>query len=173
LGLVGFSWGIGGVLAMLLFAVYRLAPMAIELSALTLSSLQWIALLFSIGYMAYAEGYRGFHLSFAPRLIVRARYLKTHVSPLTTVLAPLFCMGFIHATRERMILSISLTLMIVCFVFAVRMLPQPWRGIVDAGVVTGLLLGVGSIFYYFVQSLVRPDLLKAPSDVPGITSIES
>jgi len=82
-------------------------------------------------------------------------------------------MGFIHATRERMILSISLTLMIVCFVFAVRMLPQPWRGIVDAGVVTGLLLGVGSIFYYFVQSLVRPDLLKAPSDVPGITSIES
>jgi hypothetical protein len=172
LGLLGFGWGVGGVLAMLLFAIYRLAPMAMELSALALTSMHWAALLFSVGYMAYAEGYKGFHLSFAPRLIVRARYLSRHASPVTMILAPLFCMGFIHATRKRMILSISLTLMIVFFIVVVRMLPQPWRGIVDAGVVTGLLLGVMSILYHLMQSMVRPDLLTISPDVPGVTSIE-
>ena len=172
LGLLGFGWGIGGVLLMLLFAVYRLTPMAMELSALSLTSLHWFALLFSVVYMAYAEGYKGFHKSFAPRVVVRARYLKKHASPGKAVLAPLFCMGFIYATRKRMILSLSLTLMIICFVVIVRMLPQPWRGIVDAGVVTGLMFGVTSILYYLIQSFVRPELLTISPDVPGVTSIE-
>lgn len=172
MGLLGFGWGVGGVLLMLLFAIYRLAPMAMELSDLTLSALQWLALLFSISYMAYAEGYKGFHKSFAPRVVVRARYLQKHATLAKVVLAPLFCMGFIHATRKRMILSISLTLMIIFFVVVVRMLPQPWRGIVDAGVVTGLLFGVTSIIYYLIQSFVKPELLTISPDVPGVTTIE-
>lgn len=160
------------MLLMLLFAIYRLTPMAMELSSLPLTSLHWFALLLSIVYMAYAEGYKGFHKGFAPRVVVRARYLKKHASPGKAVLAPLFCMGFIYATRKRMILSISLSLMIICFVVVVRMLPQPWRGIVDAGVVTGLIFGVTSIIYYLVQSFFRPDLLTVSSDVPGVTSNE-
>ena len=172
MGLLGFTWGVGGVQLMLLFAIYRLSPMAMELSELPLNSLHWLALLFSIGYMAYAEGYKGFHKSFAPRVVVRARYLKKHASPVKTILAPLFCMGFIHATRKRMILSISLTLMIIFFIVVVRMLPQPWRGIVDAGVVAGLLFGMTSIFYFLIQSFVRPELLTISPDVPGVTSIE-
>lgn len=157
---------------MLLFAIYRLAPMAMELSAWSLTTLQWLALLFSVGYMAYAEGYKGFHKAFAPRVVVRARYLLKYASPAKAALAPLFCMGYIYATRKRMILSISLTLMIICFVIVVRMLPQPWRGIVDAGVVTGLMLGVSSIVYYLVQSFTKPELLTVSPDVPGVTSIE-
>ena len=160
------------MLLMLLFAIYRLTPMAMELSRLPLTSLHWFALLISIGYMAYAEGYKGFHKSFAPRVVVRARYLKKHASPGKAALAPLFCMGFIFATRKRMILSISLTLMIIFFIVIVRLLPQPWRGIVDAGVVTGLLLGVTSIIYYLVQSTIRPELLTISPDIPGVTSIE-
>jgi len=169
-GFIGFGWGLGGVLTLLLFAIYRLTPMAVELARLSLGTLHWLALAFSIGYMAYAEGYRGFHKSFAPRLVARARYLRNHASPLKTFLAPLFCMGYIYATRKRMLLSISLTLMIVCFVIVVRMLPQPWRGIIDAGVVTGLWLGIFSIFYYLVQSVIRPELLTVSPDVPGVTS---
>lgn len=173
MGLIGFGWGLGGVLTLLLFAIYRLTPMATELLRLSLTSLHWLALVFSIFYMAYAEGYRGFHKSFAPRVVARARYLRNNASPLRTLLAPLFCMGYIYATRRRMILSISLTLMIVCFVIIVRMLPQPWRGIVDAGVVTGLLLGVASILYYLIQSAIRPESLTVSPEVPGVTSIEN
>ncbi|MBT8147475.1 MAG: hypothetical protein KJN90_11525, partial [Gammaproteobacteria bacterium] len=135
-------------------------------------ALQWFALLFSISYMAYAEGYKGFHKSFAPRVVVRARYLEKHATLGKAVLAPLFCMGFIHATRKRMILSISLTLMIIFFIVVVRMLPQPWRGIVDAGVVAGLMFGVTSIIYYLIQSFVKPELLTISPDVPGVTTIE-
>ncbi len=172
MGVIGFGWGIGGVLMLLLFAIYRLSPMALDLASFTLSPLQLAGLAFSVVYMAYAEGYRGFHKSFAPRLVARARYLRENASLLRIFLAPLFCMGFIHATRRRMILSISLTSMIVCFVILVRMLAQPWRGIVDAGVVTGLVLGVCSIFYYLVQLFVRPDLLTVSPEVPGVSSIE-
>lgn len=172
MGFLGFVWGVGGVLTLLLFAVFRLSPMAFELADFNLSTLHWTALSFSMAYMAYAEGYRGFHKSFAPRLVARARYLLRHARPTEAFLAPLFCMGYIYASRRRMVLSLSLTAMIVCFVLIVRLLPQPWRGIVDAGVVIGLLLGIASIVFYLVQSIVRPELLTLSPDVPGVTSAE-
>ena len=172
MGLLGFGWGIGGVLLMLSFAIYRLYPMAMELSTIPLTSLQLLALFFSILYMAYAEGYKGFHRSFSPRVVARARYLRNNASLVKIILAPLFCMGYIYATRKRMILSISLTLVIISFVVLVRLLPQPWRGIVDAGVVTGLLLGIASILYFDIQSNIKPELLTVSPDVPGVTSTE-
>ena len=127
------AWGIGGVLFLLIFAIFRLAPTALELENSDMSEVHWLALVFSVIYMAYAEGYKGFHLGFAPRVVVRARYLATNPRPLHVLLAPLFCMGYIYATRRRQILSIALTTMIICFVLIARSIPQPWRGIVDAG----------------------------------------
>lgn len=162
----GFAWGISGILLLLTFAIYRLAPMALALETLPLTRLHWVALVGSIIYMAYAEGYKGFHQGFAPRVVRRAHYLKENPRLHLIVLAPLFCMGYIHATRRRKLLSISLTLMIVCFVLVARMLPQPWRGIVDAGVVTGLLIGIASIFYFIVMEMIRPGLNAVSAEVP-------
>lgn len=172
-GIIGFGWGLGGVLALLLFAIYRLTPMAMELTGFSLSALQWLALAFSIICMAYMEGYKGFHKAFAPRVVVRAGYLRQHARAGTAVLAPLFCMGYIHATRRRQVLSYLLTLMIIVLVSIVRLLPQPWRGIVDAGVVTGLVLGVASILYYLVQSFHSPDRLDVSPEVPDQPPIDS
>ena len=72
---LGYVWGIGGVLLLLIFAIYRLAPMALALQYVSMSLLHWGLLIFSVTYMAYAEGYRGFHLGFAPRVVKRALYL--------------------------------------------------------------------------------------------------
>ena len=36
----------------------------------------WAALIFSVVFMSYTEGYKGFHLGFAPRVVIRANYLK-------------------------------------------------------------------------------------------------
>lgn len=163
---LGFSWGIGGVLLLLLFAIYRLAPMALDLANSTLSLLHWAALAFSIVYMAYAEGYKGFHLGFAPRVVVRANYLREHPRIFLVLLAPLFCMGYIHATRRRKLLSIGLTAMIICFVLVARTLPQPWRGIIDAGVVVGLGIGIISILYFIPLILRAPDAIGIATDVP-------
>jgi len=162
----GFAWGIGGIILLLSFAVYRLAPMALALESLPLSLLHWAALIFSVVYMAYAEGYKGFHRAFAPRVVSRANYLGQHPRLSHLLLAPIFCMGYIYATRRRKLLSFGLSTMIVCFVLIARMLPQPWRGIVDAGVVTGLIIGIGSILYFLIMVNVKPELVAVSADVP-------
>ena len=140
--------------------------MALELVNSSMSQLHWLALAFSVIYMAYAEGYKGFHLGFAPRVVVRARYLADNPRALHVLLAPLFCMGYIYATRKRQIVSFALTVMIICFVLIARSIPQPWRGILDAGVVVGLSLGVLSIAYFLIISSIDPARLTISAEVP-------
>lgn len=140
--------------------------MAMELENASMNLLHWSALVFSVIYMGYAEGYKGFHLGFAPRVVARARYLSANPRPLHVLLAPLFCMGYIYATRRRQILSYALTLMIICFVIIARLMPQPWRGILDAGVVVGLSLGVLSIAYFLIVSTGNPSRLPISAEVP-------
>ncbi len=167
--ILGFAWGVGGVLLLLLFAIYRLAPMAFALGDSNLSLLHWSALTFSIVYMAYAEGYKGFHLNFAPRVVSRATFLGSHPRILHIILAPLFCMGYIYATRKRKLLSFGLTIMIICFIMLARLLPQPWRGILDAGVVVGLGIGIVSILYFLVLAACEPGRITISPEVPGNT----
>jgi hypothetical protein len=116
--------------------------------------------------MADSEGYRAFHQNFSPRVVVRAQYLSAHPRPLFVALAPLYCMGLLHATRRRLITSWALTIGIVAIVLLVRGLPRPWRGIVDAGVVAGLTCGVLSIVYFTVRGL-RGAPMPVASDVPA------
>ncbi len=141
--------------------------MALELENSSMSMVHWLTLAFSVIYMAYAEGYKGFHLGFAPRVVVRARYLANNPRPLHLLLAPLFCMGYIHATRRRQIVSFVLTTMIICFVLIARSMPQPWRGILDAGVVVGLSIGVLSIGYFLIISSSDPTRLTISAEVPS------
>ena len=143
--------------------------MALALEKSPMSQLQWMALIFSVVTMAYAEGYKGFHLGFAPRLISRANYLRNNPRVDHILLAPLFCMGYIYATRKRKLLSIGLTIMIIGFILLAGLLPQPWRGILDAGVVVGLVIGVASIVYFLIIASKNPDLIHVSAEVPGDT----
>lgn len=163
---VGFVWGVGGILLLLSFAIVRLGAMVLELADYQLTALQWLLATAWLVYMLWAEGYKGFHKAFAPRVVMRASYLSSHPRPLHILLAPLFCMGYIHATPRRRYLSFGLTAMIICFVLLARMLPQPWRGIVDAGVVAGLMLGVASIGYFLLLLRQGPEKLPVAADVP-------
>lgn len=153
--LFGFYWGICGVIGILLFAVFRLANKVVEMTDYPLSVLQWLIMLCVVLYMAYAEGYKGFHLNFAPRVVARANYFRQSQDPmpgiLLILLAPLFCMGYFHATRKRVITSFIVTGAIITVVLLVGLVPQPWRGILDAGVVVGLGLGVVSILSFWIQ----------------------
>lgn len=162
---LGFTWGVGGVLLLLLFAIYRLAPMALALEDSMMTLLHWTVLVFFVAYMAYTEGYKGFHHGFAPRLVIRAIYLKNNPRILHVLLAPLFCMGYICATRRRKIISIGLTLMIICFILIARILPQPWRGIIDAGVVVGLSIGIISITYFIFLAILNPQAIEISAEL--------
>ena len=170
---LGFYWGVAGVIAFLLTAILRLSPRIGELTDYSLSALQWVVLVGFTLWMAWAEGYKGFHRAFSPRVVARARYLKTvSGKPLLLLLAPAFCMGYFHATRKRMIVSWVLTTTIVMLVLLLRITPQPWRGIIDTGVVTGLGLGILSLVFFWLQDLTGKWNHAIPLDLPESETVE-
>ena len=165
LSLVGL-WGIAGVVALLTQAILRLAPLAIEPARTGSLGLGHLAVLAAwIAVAGYAEGYRGFHQQFCPRVVARAQHLSAHPRRLHAILAPAFCMGLVHATRKRLIVSWSVSLGVIGLIVLVRQLAQPWRGIVDAGVVLALAWGALMLVYLAARALAG-HRMSVPPDVP-------
>ncbi|MFP4352622.1 MAG: hypothetical protein ACLFSZ_07570 [Puniceicoccaceae bacterium] len=163
---VSAAWGILGVLGILGFAVWRLFPLAVgAFAAAPFGVLEWVVFAGWLLFMTFAEGVKGFHRGFSPRVVARARALLERPRFWPCLLAPFYCFGFFHATRKRMIVSWSVAGGVLGLVLLVRLLPQPWRGIIDAGVVAGLGVGMGSILYYSARWLAaRP--VDYPADLP-------
>lgn len=169
IGRLAFVWGVAGVLAIVAQPLFRLTPIALDAVEGGLSIGQWVALVLWVAISGYAEGYRGFHRRFSPRVIARAQYLARHPRPLWVVFAPFFCTSLFHASRRGRIVARALVLGIALVVIAVRQLDQPWRGIIDAGVVVGLSLGLASLLYH----LVRLGLGHAPPVPPDLPEAEA
>jgi hypothetical protein len=163
-----FLWGAGGVLGILVNAIIRLTPIALQPLRDGLSpALTAVYLLWAL-WMAYTEGYRGFHRAFAPRVAARALALADRPRPALVVLAPLVAMGLLHATRKRAIISWSVVVGVTGLVLLVRNLEQPWRGIIDGGVVLGLSLGALSVLYFLIAALRgRPPAIAADFPARG------
>jgi len=159
IGRVAFLWGVLGVIVLVAQPLFRLTPLVIEAIEGGLTATQWVVLGAWVAINAHAEGYRGFHCRFSPRVVARAAYLREHPRPLWVVLAPFFCMSLFHASRRGLWVARLLVVGIVLLVLAIRTLDQPWRGIVDAGVVAGLGLGLLSLGYW----LLRYALGRAPA----------
>lgn len=164
--IVAVVWGVGGVLTLLGSAIARLLPLALEPLNAEMAWPTIAAYVASVVLMAYAEGWRGFHQKFSPRVVARAAWLGDHPKAVWLALAPAFCTGLVGASRKRMIVAWILPMAIIVLVLIVRNVPQPWRGAVDAGVVVGLGIGCASIAYHGVRTLLgtRPD---TPLDLPG------
>jgi len=161
-GYMGAAWGAVGVTALLTFAIYRLAPKALAAYEGGLSTSQWVIAGMFCVFMAYSEGYRGFQDRFSPRTAARIRYLRDRPKLLHTILAPLFAMGYFHATRRTKVTAYVLLGGIVVLVSLVHLLEQPWRGIIDAGVVLGLAWGVATLTWSTVRAMTQPDFEVSP-----------
>ena len=166
MGIFGAIWGLTGVLMLLGSAVYRLSPLAVDALSFPFSWYHWASLFLVLFFMAYAEGYKGFQKAFSPRVAARALYLKNHPKVLHSLPAPFFCMGFFYASRRRKITSFSVTSAIIVLIILVRFLRQPWRGIIDAGVVVGLFWGVVSLIIFSFQAFTSKDFSYSP-EVPA------
>lgn len=170
------TWGVGLVLLLLASALYRLTPLA--LSPLRDGSLGWgLGAVYALWvvFNAYAEGWRGFHKKFSPRVVARAFHLGAHPRPLHVVLALPFCMSLFYTTKRQRIVSWTFTLVLTGVILWVRSLSQPWRGIIDGGVVVGLGLGVLSILYFYGRALmgdVPPEAALPPAGVDGEAGID-
>jgi len=141
---------VAGVVLLLVQAITRLGSEAAEALNMGLTPLQWaIAISFTL-FMLFTEGYKGFQQKFSPRLAVRTAVIGT--MPLhAQLLAPLTLMALVHATPRRQIASWALVAMIVGFVFGVRVLAQPWRGVIDVGVVAGLSYGLATMAWELLK----------------------
>jgi len=102
-------------------------------------------------FMVYSEGYKGFQKGFSPRVAARANYLRDHATWIRAIFAPVFCMGFFDSTKKRKIVLWALLIMVTSFVILFQYIPQPWRGILDLGVVVGLSWGLMATLIYFAK----------------------
>ncbi len=148
------AFGVLCVCGLLAQAVVRLTPLALEPLTAELPLWQLGLYVAWVVFNAYAEGYRAFQLRFCPRVVSRALYLGRHPRALWLILALPFCMSLFHSTRRQKIVSWTFVIVIVLVVIAVRSLPQPWRGIIDGGVVIGLGWGILSLLVIYVRAVV-------------------
>ena len=165
LGWLVALWGASGVAYVLIHAVVRLIPVAVEGIRGCESVGHWLAVAASVASLGYFEGYRAFQKRYAPRVIARAFYIGREPFGLSSLLAPLFCMAFFRATRPLLIVSWAVAFGVVAIVLVVSRLPQPWRGAIDAGVVIGLSWGVVSMIVYWILAM-RDRPLPEPAGVP-------
>jgi hypothetical protein len=149
---IAVIWGLGGVLFLLGNAIFRLTPRALDPVRTGMPAWQWALYAASIAFNAYAEGYRAFQLQFAPRSVARLVHLVRNPRPLHVALAPFFVMALFHASRRRLIVSWCVLVGVLVLVIVVNRVDQPWRGIVDAGVVVGLGWGTLCLIVLAIQA---------------------
>lgn len=172
-GLAAVAWAIVGWSAVLIYAIVRLGAITFEGLSAGLTPLQQLLLGANAIFMAYAEGYRGFQRRFSPRAAARVLYLRRHADLRLLLLAPCFCVGYFAATPRILRLTWIGTVLIVGLILIVHQLAQPWRGIVDAGVVVGLTWGLWSFWQLCWRALrtgefpVSPEVPSQPAPAPA------
>ena len=162
LGYLAVFWAICGISFIFGNAIFRLAEIGFATFSYSLEWYHWLALVTSVLFMGFAEGYRGFQQAYSPRVAARLLYLRSNATPLRLILAPLFCMGFFDIKRQRMIVSYCLLIGIIILVQLVHLLDQPWRGIVDLGVVVGLTWGTISIVLFTLKAFFTENFEHSP-----------
>ena len=167
LGKFGAFWGIVGLSLLFSRALFALSHYVPEMRGtpdhpVELHWYHWAALGVCLLFMGYAEGYKGFQLKFSPRAAARALYLKRNPTIARVIFAPLFCMGYFHATRKRKIVSYSITCMIIGLIIGVHHTTQPWHGIIDAGVLFGLGWGMITVWIFAFKAFFGPGFDISP-----------
>lgn len=142
---LGAAWGVAGIGAVLIYAAASLGSHTVTALETGLEPLEWFVLVANATFMAWAEGFRGFQQRFSPRVAARALDLYERPTVPRLVLAPLFCVGYFGATTRLQRMAWVGTVLIVLAVLLFNRLDQPWRGILDAGVMVGLLWGTASL----------------------------
>lgn len=153
LGHLAAWWGLIGFVAVLSVSLVRLGGLALQSVDYSWSVAQAALFAANLVFMLWFEAYRGFQQKFSPRFARRAVELRDDSSLPEAILAPLVLMGMLYAPRRQLIVSWSLTVGIVAIVLVYRTLPQPWRGILDAGVFAALLWGTSVTALFTVRAL--------------------
>jgi hypothetical protein len=146
------AWGIGGVLFLLARgAASLLGPAGDGLRRLppALAILAVIGIVLPLGAL---KGRMVFQRNVAPRVVARALHLARRRRLAHVLLAPLFCLGLVHATRRRRTVGWTMLALIAGFIVVTRRLAQPVRGVVAASVALGLAWGAAAVLATAVRA---------------------
>lgn len=149
------SFGLFVVAVTLAEASLRLGARALVTVHAGLSLQEYAWLFVSVAAFGYGEGYRALHRRFVPHVIERAIELAR--SELRGVrgfaLSGLYVLCLVHAERRVLLKAWLSVALIVCAVVIVKALPEPYRGIIDAGVAVALGIGLGSLILGYVAAV--------------------
>lgn len=150
-------WGALGLAGLLVFAVARLCGV-IAVGWEAPWHWQHFAVAAANGlFMMWSEGHRGFGQAFSPRCAARVKWLSERATVTRGMLAPFFVMAYFGAPRRRAVATWVLTAFIVIAIVVVHALPQPWRAVLDVGVVLGLCWGLVTFFLSLWRTFRDPD----------------
>jgi len=144
-GAAAAAWALAGVALLFLFAVVRLGRRGMETLQAGLSPGEWVALLLLSVAFLYGEGRGALQRRWVPRLVRRASVLRKAGRLHHRLLAPLYGMSLIGAPAKSQVRAWLGTLAIVAAIMAVRIFPEPWRGITDLAVASALIWGLGAV----------------------------
>lgn len=164
-------WGVYQVVFILANAIKRLVPIALQpFIQKDLQPVQWLMYGSWCLFMIYNEGYKAFQLKFSPLVVNRAFGISKNPSVLKYIFAGPYSMGLFGADRKRMIVGWSITAGVFSLVKIVKMLPYPYRSIVDSGVVAGLSYGTCSIVFLTVRALLGKTVGNGDQALPPTSS---
>jgi hypothetical protein len=131
-------------------AIHRLGSRALATVRAGLTPGQWLALTAIVVGFVYAEGYRALQRKFAPLVVSRVLEIGSRPVRIHTPLsAPLYSLSLIDAPRAVLARAWLAVALIACAVCLVRALPNPWRGLIDAGVAAALTWGLCALLIEF------------------------
>ncbi len=148
-------WGVLGMEALLGQALVRLSRLAWEGVVTQFAPLPFAVAVVWCAVMAWAEGYRGFQQRFVPQALERAFTIDVR-SRLDVALAPLVVLGVWRTEPKVRRRALIMVVGVTTLVLLVKQLPQPWRGVVDSGVVVGLAWGAAALLVGLVTRLRAP-----------------
>jgi hypothetical protein len=127
-------------------AIWALGMRGANTVAAGLAPIEWLVLAGTVGIFVYGEGFLALQRKWVPRVCGRIVCLgRVPVTTLHRLLAPLYAMSLVGATRRAMLRAWLGVAAIVVAVLLVSRLPEPWRGIVDVAVASALAWGLVAI----------------------------
>ncbi|HUF51771.1 MAG TPA: hypothetical protein VMN60_13175 [Longimicrobiales bacterium] len=148
-------WAFAGVVLIFGNAVLRLGARGVAVMLAGLAPAEWAALLLLTALFVYGEGVRALERRYVPHLLGRIALLRDERRPIYQVLAPLYALSLVGATRRSLAYAWAGISGIILAVMVVSRFPEPWRGITDFAVAAALAWGLVAIVRGAVRTRLR------------------
>ena len=147
------AWALAGVGCTLVIAVVRLSTRGWTTVTNGLSPIEWGVLALTGTVFFYGEGVMALERRWVPRVVKRARQLRSENGAAVRIGGPLYAMGLIGAPPRHLLRTWLGLAAIIAAILIVRSFQEPWRGMVDLSVAAALAWGTIALIRSFPDAL--------------------